>query len=299
MSKRKQSVLVVELDEELAKLENLVLSDAGYAVTATVCGPSSLKQAEKLQPDVILLDLGMHQKTCGWQLLQNLRSNANTQGIPILVISDTEQLLTDAKESFNVRQELIKPYDIEDLEKGIKAAVSGTPLLPHPAPPPTTGALSVLAADAISQHAGNIMAEWLKWLNRIQSEKALGSPPKVPIRVLMNNISVWLIGLISVLLYGSGEISGRSEIREKIRGHIAEARQHGITLGQIIKQFEILRDEARSTLEQANLENLTPADVFSMWRTLDGAIDEVMEQVAESYTESSEPSVTKTPLRAG
>jgi CheY-like chemotaxis protein len=273
------TVLIVELDQQLAELEQIILNDEGFHAIPTVCGPDSLQKVQQVNPDVILLDLGMHTHSCGWQLLEELRANKDTQGLPLLVLSDTEKLLEDAKQSFNVRQELMKPFDIDRLVNGVKAAVAGTPLLPHPAAPPTEGKLSAEAAQVISREAVQIMAEWLK---RAQQEKVLGSRSNIPARVLMNNISVWLIGLVSVLRYGVGYL-GTAEIRGKLANHIHEAQNHGVTLAQIIKQFEILRDLVWQTLEHSSLADLTSQDVFQLGKTLNFALDEVMVELAEQY----------------
>lgn len=279
------TVLIVELEKQLAELEQTILQDEGYHAIPTVCGPDSLEQVQRVNPDVILLDLVTHAHTCGWQLLTELRTNKDTQGIPLLVISDTEQLLEDAKKSFNVRQEIFKPYDLDDLVKGVKAAVADVPLLPHPASPPSQGNLSVEAARVISRDAGNIISEWLK---RVQRENILRSSANVPARILMNNISVWVIGLVSVLRYGSDYL-GTAEIRQKLADHIQLAARHGVNLTEIIKQFEILRDLVWDTLEQSSLANLTTHDVFQLARTINTALDEVMVQVSQQYGESERP----------
>src|SRR5258707_15575423 len=113
MSALPQRVLAVELDPDLSRLVQEILTLEGYDVTTVLCSPEAFGTAKELNPDVILLDLGLKMHTCGWDLLASLRSDPDTQGIPILVTSDTDQLLEDAKRSFNVRQELVKPYNID------------------------------------------------------------------------------------------------------------------------------------------------------------------------------------------
>jgi len=273
------TVLIIELDEALADLEREVLHNEGYEAIPMVCGPASMQSVKTINPDVIVLDLGFDTQSCGWQLLGELRSYPDTQGIPLLVISDTEPLLEHAQQSFNVRQEIIKPHGITDLINGVQAAVAGTPLLPHPAPPPTNEKISVEAAQVISREAIHIMAEWLR---RAQQEKVLGSPPNVPIRILINNVSVWLIGMVSVLRYGPDQL-GTPEIHAKLATHIQEVQGHEVTLAQMIKQFEILRDVTWETLKHSWLANLTTQDVFALAQTVNTALDEVLAQVAVQY----------------
>jgi DNA-binding response OmpR family regulator len=274
------TVLIVELDPPLAELERIILEDGGYHAIATVCGPDSLQTVRSINPDAVVLDLGPHSRSCGWHLLEELRVNPNTQGIPLVVISDTEQLLTQAKLNFNVQQEMIKPYDISELVRSVQATLAGTPLLPHPAPSPTTGPISVQAAWAISQQSGRIMTEWLR---RVQQKKVLGPRSSVPPRVLIENISAWLVGLVSALRYGPGYL-GTAEIQAKLAGHIREAEAHQVTLPDIIQQFEILRDGLWEDLKNdRSLANLTAQDVFDLAQVVNVALDAVLAQVAETY----------------
>jgi DNA-binding response OmpR family regulator len=292
MSATRQRVLAVELYPDLADLVKEILTNEGYDVTSVLCSPTSSETAKTLNPDVILLDLGLKTHTCGWDLLATLRSDWDTQGIPLLVTSDTEQLLEDAKRSFNVRQELRKPYNIDDLVQGIHAAISGTPLLPHPAAPPTTSNLSVLAAASIAQEGDAIMVFWLR---RVQHEKVLGPTQSTQIRLLMNDVSTWLIGLVSVLRYGPDNVTGRSEIRNKIQRHVEDARRRGVELAQVIKQFEILRDEVWLALERAGLDQLATADVFALGRSTNKALDDVLVQIAQEYSKITQPLLGRTP----
>jgi DNA-binding response OmpR family regulator len=291
MSAIRQRVLAIELYPDLADLVQEILTEAGYDVTTVLCSPTASETAKTLNPDVIVLDLGLKTHTCGWDLLASLRSDQDTQGIPLLVTSDTDQLLEDAKRSFNVRQELVKPYNIDDLVQGIQAAISGTALLPHPAGPPTTGPLSALAANTIASEGDAIMVSWLR---RVQHEKVLGPTQTTQIRLLMNDVSTWLIGLVSVLRYGPNEVSGRSEIRNKVQRHVEDARRRRIDLAQIIKQFEILRDEVWLALERAQLNQLATADVFALGRSVNSALDDVLFQIAHEYMVIDPPLVGKT-----
>jgi len=52
-------ILVVEDDEDVARLERTVLERAGYDVKLTGSGAEALELAETYKPDVILLDVGL------------------------------------------------------------------------------------------------------------------------------------------------------------------------------------------------------------------------------------------------
>lgn len=121
-----------------------------------------------------------------------------------------------------------------------------------------------------------------EWLRRAQQQQARGSRPNVPVRLLMNNISVWLIGLVSVLRYGPGHL-GTAEIHDKLADHIHKTEEQGLTLAEVIRQFDSLRDVVWETLSHSSLANLTPKEVFALAQTENTAFDKVLAQVAEEY----------------
>ena len=53
-------MLVVEDDEDVARLEQTVLERAGYEVKVTASGAEGLELADSYQPDVVILDVGFH-----------------------------------------------------------------------------------------------------------------------------------------------------------------------------------------------------------------------------------------------
>ncbi|MBC5829350.1 MAG: response regulator transcription factor [Candidatus Eremiobacteraeota bacterium] len=52
-------ILVIEDDEEVAKLEETVLSRAGYDVRLALSGAQGLEMADSYKPDVVVLDVGL------------------------------------------------------------------------------------------------------------------------------------------------------------------------------------------------------------------------------------------------
>jgi DNA-binding response OmpR family regulator len=52
-------MLVVEDDEDVARLEQTVLERAGYEVKVTASGAEGLELADTYQPDVVILDVGL------------------------------------------------------------------------------------------------------------------------------------------------------------------------------------------------------------------------------------------------
>src|SRR5208283_5678344 len=52
-------ILVIEDDEDVARLEQTVLERAGYDVRVTGSGAEGLELADTVKPDVIILDVGL------------------------------------------------------------------------------------------------------------------------------------------------------------------------------------------------------------------------------------------------
>src|SRR5215212_7782580 len=73
----RQSILVVDDNEEIRDLLVLVLEEEGYAVSAVASGDEALGVARAQRPDLITLDLSMP-GTDGWAVLRELQSDSQT-----------------------------------------------------------------------------------------------------------------------------------------------------------------------------------------------------------------------------
>ncbi|WEZ84485.1 response regulator [Rhizobium sp. 32-5/1] len=71
-------VLVVEDDEEIASLLEKYLVRAGYRTTKASTGRTALAHVQKLQPDLILLDIGLPDMENVWTDVASLWTNAGT-----------------------------------------------------------------------------------------------------------------------------------------------------------------------------------------------------------------------------
>lgn len=79
-------ILVVEDDENLLKLECILLSSAGYLAWAAMTGPDALYDIANDLPDLILLDI-MLPGMDGFEVCKRLKMNARTQHIPVIFLS--------------------------------------------------------------------------------------------------------------------------------------------------------------------------------------------------------------------
>ena len=79
-------VLIAEDDLELRALLGRGFIDVGYEVIETDDGASTLEQAQRELPDVILLDVMMPVMD-GFEVLREFRRDVATQFIPVIMIT--------------------------------------------------------------------------------------------------------------------------------------------------------------------------------------------------------------------
>jgi len=79
-------LLVVEDFEELYELYSDFLAGAGYAVEGSNNGVEAVEEAQRLLPNLILMDLGLPRMN-GWEAIQLLKSREETRHIPIIALT--------------------------------------------------------------------------------------------------------------------------------------------------------------------------------------------------------------------
>lgn len=115
-----KTVLVVEDDPWIRSLMADLLAGEGYNVIQAPDGKAGLDMAGDTEPDVILLDLAMPEKS-GLDVLHELKSSKPTRDIPVIVVSAYAMLMmgSDARRADGVIQ---KPFDLADLLAQVEQA---------------------------------------------------------------------------------------------------------------------------------------------------------------------------------
>jgi len=80
-------ILVVEDDEIILRALYLTLHEAGFGIATATDGESGYKMAERIQPDLVLLDLILP-KMDGFEFLEAFKSNMKLKEIPVVALSN-------------------------------------------------------------------------------------------------------------------------------------------------------------------------------------------------------------------
>jgi DNA-binding response OmpR family regulator len=83
-------ILIVEDEKILSKALNIEILKSGYEVFSAYEGFTGIADTNKIQPDLIILDLVMPGMD-GFEFIHKVRSNPETANIPIMVLSNLGQ----------------------------------------------------------------------------------------------------------------------------------------------------------------------------------------------------------------
>lgn len=107
-----QRIVIVEDDADIARLLSLELGEAGFEVHAFANGVRGLTGIRELQPDLIVLDLGLPDLS-GAEIARRVRRH---DVIPILILTAADDVATKV-ELLNAGADdyLVKPFHVEEL----------------------------------------------------------------------------------------------------------------------------------------------------------------------------------------
>ncbi len=106
----KETILVVEDEEDIAKLVSYTLSGEGYRVIAASSGEKGLELAKEKRPDLIILDL-MLPGVDGFTVCRILQKDPATAGIPVVMLTAKgEEADVVAGLELGAEDYIIKPF---------------------------------------------------------------------------------------------------------------------------------------------------------------------------------------------
>ncbi|HLX58575.1 MAG TPA: response regulator [Ktedonobacteraceae bacterium] len=116
-------ILVVNDTQEILELFRMLLEEEeGYDVVLSGFPIQQVNEIEKIEPDLIILDLVFGEEKTGLQMLQMLKMKRSTATIPVIVCTAALDLVRE-QEGYLVSQGVhvvFKPFDIDHLLTNIK-----------------------------------------------------------------------------------------------------------------------------------------------------------------------------------
>ena len=82
----KKTILVVEDEEALLRLQSILLVIKGFKVEGVTDGQAALDAVARIKPDLILLDI-MLPKIDGFEVCRQIKANEATRHIPVIIIT--------------------------------------------------------------------------------------------------------------------------------------------------------------------------------------------------------------------
>jgi two-component system, OmpR family, response regulator VicR len=86
----KRVVVCIEDEKEMIDLVKLILEQQGFQVFGADGGAEGLKQIEKVEPDLVLLDLMMPGMD-GWEVYQKMKASESMRTIPVVIVTAKAQ----------------------------------------------------------------------------------------------------------------------------------------------------------------------------------------------------------------
>ncbi|MFA5097172.1 MAG: response regulator [Candidatus Margulisiibacteriota bacterium] len=80
-------ILIVDDDMDFVEAMASILESKGYSVVSASNGTEGLAKAKEEKPDLMLLDVMMSSKTEGFDLAKNLKNEASTRDLPVIMIT--------------------------------------------------------------------------------------------------------------------------------------------------------------------------------------------------------------------
>lgn len=112
-----QQVLIVEDSETAANQLVRYLTELGVQTLIHPRGDGAIQMALQVQPDVIILDILLPDQS-GWTVLADLKANAMTKNIPVVVVSVVEERLRSL--TMGAVAHLLKPFTRHQLQQTLQ-----------------------------------------------------------------------------------------------------------------------------------------------------------------------------------
>ena len=118
-------VLVVDDNEDMANSLAILLQISGHDVRTAHSGPAALETADKLQPNLVLLDIGLPGMD-GYEVAERLRQNPKFTKVRLVAVTGyglESERRRSQKSGFDAH--LVKPIKLQELQDVLASVSAG------------------------------------------------------------------------------------------------------------------------------------------------------------------------------
>ena len=138
--KGKKRILVVNDTQEILELFRDIVEGMGHLFIPLTYAPDDLAKIIEVKPDLAVIDfvMGGHEFR-GWQLVQKLKMSRETRHIPVIICTGAKREVYE-QEGWLTEKNIavvLKPFDIEDLERGVERALANAAVQARSSPDQT------------------------------------------------------------------------------------------------------------------------------------------------------------------
>jgi DNA-binding response OmpR family regulator len=120
MSEAKPKLLIIEDDLDLADMLTAYFRVEGYEVVTVNLGEDGIRAYQSSHPDLIILDIRLSDID-GVEVASRLRGNRRSSDIPIIFMTDRQELIDSLQElELGVDGYITKPFDVQDLRLRVR-----------------------------------------------------------------------------------------------------------------------------------------------------------------------------------
>ncbi len=126
MSRNSRTILVVEDDPEIRDLMHALLEMDGFQPILLASSIGAHAAIRAAQPDLVITDLEIEEPEAGMRLLEQLRADAATSHIPVILYSGSHNFLEENRRAIKRlgAVALRKPFELDHLTRLIEAALA-------------------------------------------------------------------------------------------------------------------------------------------------------------------------------
>jgi DNA-binding response OmpR family regulator len=130
LEEKKQTLLIVEDDLDIADMLNAYFRVQGYEVLTVNWGEDGVRTCLSSSPDLVILDIRLPDID-GFEVAKRLRGNRKTANIPIIFLTEKRER-SDRLRGLELKADdyITKPFDIQELRLRVRNALTRSQHLP-------------------------------------------------------------------------------------------------------------------------------------------------------------------------